>query len=1020
MYKINLILLLAVNLLVISAFAQNVAITDDDTYVANSSAMLDVKSVSKGFLIPRLTTVQRTSITSPSTSLLVFDTNLNSFYFWNGTAWTNLTSGSASGIWAYNSPNVYLNNATDKLGVGTSTPKGKMEVKSDVSLGIDDPIFQVVNNNGDTVFAVFQSGVRVNVEDSPLKATGSKGGFAVGGFSPSKGLVTNEFLRVTPDSVRIYIEDDPVKATGSKGGFAVGGFSPSKTTVANYMDMTPQNYFVGHESGLNNTTGLYNSFFGYQTGKANTSGGDNVFAGYQSGMSNTSGGSNVFMGNSSGFTNTTGNQNIFVGNNAGRSNQDGSFNVFIGPFSGYSNVGGTGDQGDNNVFAGFQSGYSNTIGYENVFIGYRSGYSNLSGTDNVFLGYESGRENTTGSRNVFLGMTAGHRNINGFANTFIGDGSGYYNQSGGNNTFLGYVTGYNNISGSHNVFLGSSAGYLNSDGNYNVFLGYESGFKNTSGNDNLFLGYQSGHENTLGSYNTFLGYQCGYANTTGNSNLFLGYQSGLANTTGTNNMFFGDIAGKANTAGNNNMFIGPGAGQRNTLGSDNIYLGFASGVYNTTGASNIFIGRYAGYNNNDGYYNLFMGTSAGSSNTSGNSNIFLGEQSGWKSQTGNTNVYLGYQSGHENVSGSGNLFLGYNAGYNETGSGKLYIDNSSTTTPLIYGDFSTNNVIVNGTFKTTGILYDKDGDAGTNGQVLSTTGAGADWITLPAAATVFGSGVANQVAFWSNANTLSSNSKLYWNNTSSKLGINISPSYNLHVVDDITSSDAPAIYGKHAVTNNYGVGIQAVGGYKAIIAQNVSTTGTNWGIETSATGVGASINYGIYSTASGATTNYAGYFVGDVFVTGSVFKSGGTFKIDHPLDPANKFLSHSFVESPDMMNIYNGVIILDANGEATVTLPSYFNTLNKDYRYQLTPIGASMPNLYVKEEVNGNTFKIAGGESSKKVSWEVTGIRQDPYAVKHPVVVEEEKQVQDKGFYLNPELYNMPKTKAIYSEKSRN
>ncbi|OFX58342.1 MAG: hypothetical protein A2046_14820 [Bacteroidetes bacterium GWA2_30_7] len=1017
MYKINLFFALVVNLLTISVFAQNIAITDDDTYNAESSAMLDVKSLSKGILIPRLTSLQRTSILTPATGLLVFDTNLNSFYYWNGTSWTNLTSGNASGIWGYNTPNVYLNNATDKLGIGTTTPFGKMEVKSDVSLGTNDPIFQVVNNNGDTVFAVYQQGVRVNVEDGVGKATGSKGGFAVGGFSPSKGTITNEFLRVTPDSVRIYIEDDPVKAAGSKGGFAVGGFSPSKTTLSNYMDLTPENYFIGHESGLNNTTGLYNSFFGYQTGKANTTGSNNVFAGYQTGLNNTEGSSNVFMGNSAGLANTTGYENIFIGNNTGISNLNGKFNVFIGPYSGYSNLGGTGDEGSYNVFLGDDCGHYNTTGYENVFIGYRSGYNNLTGTDNVFLGFESGRDNTTGSRNVFLGMTAGHRNLNGFANTFIGDGSGYYNQSGGNNTFLGYVTGYNNISGAHNVFLGSSAGYMNSDGNYNVFMGYESGFKNTSGNDNLFLGYQSGHENTLGSYNTFLGYQCGYANTTGNSNLFLGYQSGFANTTGTNNMFFGDIAGKANTAGNNNMFIGPGSGQRNTLGSDNIYLGFAAGVYNTTGGSNIFIGKYSGYNNNDGYYNLFIGTSSGASNTSGATNIFLGEQSGWKSETGNNNVYLGYQSGHENVSGSGNLFLGYTAGYNELGSGKLYIDNSNTSTPLIYGDFSTNNVIVNGTFKTTGILYDKDGDAGTNGQVLSTTGSGADWISLPSGL-LSGSGTVNQVAFFTDASTLSSNSKLYWNNTTAKLGINVSPTYNLHVVDDVIDNDDPAIYGIHAVSNNYGVGVYGKGGFIGVKAQsNTSTSGSNYGVYTTSTGTSTGINYGIYSRAIGGATNWAGWFEGDVYVNGTLSKSAGTFKIDHPLDPENKYLIHSFVESPDMMNIYNGVITLDNDGNATVTLPNYFNTLNKDYRYQLTPVGASMPNLYISEEISENTFKISGGQAGKKVSWEVTGIRQDPYAVKHPIIVEKEKADADKGLYLNPELYNLPKSKAIYNEK---
>ncbi len=102
-------------------------------------------------------------------------------------------------------------------------------------------------------------------------------------------------------------------------------------------------------------------------------------------------------------------------------------------------------------------------------------------------------------------------------------------------------------------------------------------------------------------------------------------------------------------------------------------------------------------------------------------------------------------------------------------------------------------------------------------------------------------------------------------------------------------------------------------------------------------------------------------------VNGHLSKLSGSFKIDHPLDPANKYLYHSFVESPDMMNIYNGNAILDGGGEAIVTLPEWFETLNRDFRYQLTAVGAPGPNLYVAEEISGNHFKIAGGQPGAKV-----------------------------------------------------
>ena len=154
----------------------------------------------------------------------------------------------------------------------------------------------------------------------------------------------------------------------------------------------------------------------------------------------------------------------------------------------------------------------------------------------------------------------------------------------------------------------------------------------------------------------------------------------------------------------------------------------------------------------------------------------------------------------------------------------------------------------------------------------------------------------------------------------------------------------------------------------------------------------------------------AGYFDGDVEITGSISKASGSFKIDHPLDPENKYLSHSFVESPDMMNVYNGNVTLDASGEAWVTLPDWFEPLNRDFRYQLTPIGGPGPNLYVAEKVQDNRFKIAGGNPGLEVSWQVTGIRHDPYAEANRIAVEEKKPAEERGTYLHPEAYGEAET----------
>lgn len=157
----------------------------------------------------------------------------------------------------------------------------------------------------------------------------------------------------------------------------------------------------------------------------------------------------------------------------------------------------------------------------------------------------------------------------------------------------------------------------------------------------------------------------------------------------------------------------------------------------------------------------------------------------------------------------------------------------------------------------------------------------------------------------------------------------------------------------------------------------------------------------------------AGFFKGNVSVHGIFTKAAGSFKIDHPLDPANKCLSHSFVESPDMMNVYNGTALLGGDGRATIQLPDYFEVLNRDFRYQLTPIGAPAPNLHVAEEVKGGRFEIAGGSPGQKVSWQVTGIRQDVFAQAFRIRVEEEKPPNERGTYLMPKLFGQPESRAV-------
>jgi hypothetical protein len=159
---------------------------------------------------------------------------------------------------------------------------------------------------------------------------------------------------------------------------------------------------------------------------------------------------------------------------------------------------------------------------------------------------------------------------------------------------------------------------------------------------------------------------------------------------------------------------------------------------------------------------------------------------------------------------------------------------------------------------------------------------------------------------------------------------------------------------------------------------------------------------------------WAARFAGAVNVTGPVYKSGGGFLIDHPLDPANRYLSHAFVESDAMRNLYDGVTELDADGAATVVLPSWFGALNgSDLRYQLTAIGTPSPDLHVRRELKDDRFEIAGGSPSGKVCWQVAGVRRDVWALANAVPTEFDKSDRERGLYRHPELYGLPDDKGI-------
>lgn len=412
-------------------------------------------------------------------------------------------------------------------------------------------LFEVKDKKGNPIFSVYPTGVEIIFDETaPLRST--KGGFAVSGRNSTRAVV--DIMRMTADSTTVYVNN--LAKRSAKGGFAVSGrnssransdilrVTPDSTRIYtadplkgfgvglssgaadSYLKLTPDNYFIGQESGMSINGGLYNSFMGFQTGKNTVYGNRNIAIGYQSGLNNNS------------------DDNIFVGYQSGLESSK-SFNTMVGYQSGYSN------SGQANCFFGYQSGYANT-GWNNVYIGYKCGVSSTGGS-NVFAGNLSGFSNTSGDYNVFVGDQSGYSNTTGWSNNFIGQGAGYSNSTGTNNIFMGNDAGRLNEATSGNIFLGRNAGYSHTVGYGNTYIGHMAAEKLANGANNLILGTYAGNAKTSGDINVFLGPYAGENNVTGSQNVFIGPHAGM-NATGSNNVFVGSSAGYDET-GSNKLII---------------------------------------------------------------------------------------------------------------------------------------------------------------------------------------------------------------------------------------------------------------------------------------------------------------------------------------------------------------------------------------------------------------------------------------------------------------------------------
>ncbi len=451
-------------------------------------------------------------------------------------------------------------------------------------------------------------------------------------------------------------------------------------------------------------------------------------------------------------------------------------------------------------------------------------------------------------------------------------------------------------------------------------------------------------------------------------------QLNAANTFTGNQTVSGNLAATGLVAGSSYQ-IGSRLFAFGSSSNANAFLGF-SGNTSMTGTANTATGSGALESNTSGSANTASGSGALLFNTIGTYNTASGFGSLYENTTGLYNTATGYEALFANTSGESN-----------TASGSEALQNNSTGAGNTAVGFNS------------GFAIDSTFISGSNNTFLGLATA------IPTGslnnATAIG---AYAFVAQSNALVLGSIKGVNGANASTKVGIGTTtPQAEL----DVAGSNLETYIGDPGCGTHPFAGL-GFGSTGLSSCQNYSMVGD--GVNTYVAAPTGSI---YFRTNSNAVTAMTIDVNGNVNIAGNLSKGGGSFKIDHPLDPANKYLYHSFVESPDMMNVYNGVATLDAHGSVWITLPDYFEALNRDFRYQLTAIGAPGPNLYIVKKVSGNRFKIAGGKPKGEVSWQVTGIRQDAYANAHRIPNDEEKPAEERGKYLHPELFGASEEQAI-------
>jgi len=414
---------LAIIFFINAAYGQNVAVNTDGS-VAHTSALLDVKSTSKGMLTPRMTTAQRTGISSPATGLLVYDTDVNSFWFYNGSSWTNITGSGGGG-----------NGTNWKLtGNSGTTPASDFIGTTDnqsLRFKVNNEHYGLLDSNGSVLWGMH----------SGTNNTGHNN-VAIG----AKALYNNTYM-----SNLVAVGDSALFSNG------LGATNPGEAMF---------NTAIGSKSLFSNTTGHFNSALGYQTLFTNNTGNSNTALGSYALHHNTTGGANTGAGNFSLYHNTTGFRNSAFGQSALASNTTGNYNTAVGDQALAANYNASG-----NTALGFAAMYRNIEGTRNTAVGFEALSWGQFGNYNTAIGYET-LEGNEGIYNTATGYSSAALGSLGSRNSSYGALSFTANNMGNQNTAIGYQSMNANTSGSFNVALGNSALTGNVTGTYNTAVGY--------------------------------------------------------------------------------------------------------------------------------------------------------------------------------------------------------------------------------------------------------------------------------------------------------------------------------------------------------------------------------------------------------------------------------------------------------------------------------------------------------------------------------------------------------------------